>query len=194
MVPLKDLSLIKDLKQGKAAAFEQLVLEYQDRVINTCYGFVQNTEDAEDIAQEVFIEVYRSVTKFREDSKIFTWIYQIAVRKSLDFVRKKNRKKRFSSLKRIAGFETIEDKVKSSAFDPQESLENKERRRILMQAVEQLPENQKVAFTLSKYEGLAYKEIAEVMESSLSSVESLLFRANKNLRKKLGSYYRKNKI
>ncbi len=191
---LEESVLIKELQKGTASAFESLVKKYQDRVINTSFGFVQNTQDAEDVAQEVFIEVYKSVQDFRVDSKIYTWIYQIAVRKSLDFLRKKKRKKRFSSIKRFVGMDIVESTVESSNYDPQESLENKERRKVLMDAVDRLPENQKIAFTLSKYEDLSYKEIAEVMSASIPSVESLLFRAKKNLKKDLEKVYRNKMI
>lgn len=190
---MEESTLIQNLKTGQPAAFEKLVTSYQDRVINTCFGFLQNMEDAEDTAQEVFIEVYKSIDSFRADSKVFTWIYQIAVRKSLDFLRKKKRLKRFGTLKRIIGLEVLNNTPSKSIYGPEESLENKERRQILMQAVEKLPENQKIAFTLSKYEDLSYKEIAAVMDTTVSSVESLLFRAKKNLQKSLEKFY-KNKI
>ena len=84
--------LLKHLIQGDAEAFDLLITEYQDRVVSTCARFVHNREDAEDVAQDVFLEVYQSVDGFRGQSRLSTWIYRIAVTKSLDFVRKMKQK------------------------------------------------------------------------------------------------------
>lgn len=182
--------LIKDLKEGQADAFKRLVEGYKDKLINICYGFVHNKEDAEDITQDVFIEVYKSVAYFRGDAKLSTWLYRISVNKSLDFIRKKKRKKRFAKLQNFLGTEgvtdTIPDRDKSN---PYTIIENQERVEILNEAIDTLTVNQKIVFTLGKSEGLKNKEIAEMMGTSLSSVESLMHRAKENLRKKLYNYY-----
>ena len=188
---MKDKELINELKTGNADAFKVLVEEYQNKIINICFGFVHNREDAEDISQEVFMEVYNSITHFRGDSKLSTWLYRISVNKSLDFIRKKNRKKRFAKFQNLLGFErTIEEMPESKLTNPHTILENKERVQILNETVEKLPQNQKMVFILSKYEGFKNKEIAKVMNTSLSSVESLMHRAKKNLKIKLYDYYK----
>ena len=187
---MNDLSFVTAVKNNEPEAFRKLVLAHQDMVVNTCFGMVQNLADAEDVAQEVFIEVYRSIHKFREDSKLSTWLYRIAVNKSIDFLRKKKRKSWIGSIQGMFGSEEkvleIEDRRQKT---PQEYLENEERKEVLQQAIDTLPQNQKTAFTLNKYENLSYKEIAAVMEVSLSSVESLMHRAKKNLKKRLQDYY-----
>jgi len=184
---------IKKLKSGDETAFKDCVESHKDRVLNTCYRFVQNSGDAEDLAQEVFIEVYRSIPKFREDAQLSTWIYLIAVNKSLDFVRKKQRKKRFAFVLSLAGFGDDEKELELPApANPHIDLEQKERIQILNQAIDLLPENQKVAITLSKYEGFSNKEIAEIMDTSVSAVESLVHRAKNNLHKKLYQFYEKH--
>ncbi|WP_235670335.1 MULTISPECIES: RNA polymerase sigma factor [Prosthecochloris] len=160
-------------------------------VINTCYRFVLNREDAEDIAQEVFIEAYRSLQKFRGDSKISTWLYRIAVTKSLDHLRRKKRKKRFSSLKRIIGQEDpIQEIQLTNGNTPAEELLEKERLDILQHALDALPENQKIAFLLSKNDGYSNQEIAELMQTTVPAVESLVHRAKKNLQGKLEKIYK----
>ncbi len=172
--------------------FSTIVAEHQDMVLNTCYRFVLNREDAEDIAQEVFLEAYRSLERFRQESKLSTWIYRIAVTKSLDHLRKKKRKKRFSSLKRIIGVnDPVEEITLPSQETPADVLAGNERTDILQSALDSLPENQKTAFLLSKYDGYSNQEIAEVLETTVSAVESLVHRAKKNLQKKLEKYYRK---
>lgn len=190
---MSDTEIINQLRQGNEAAFRMLVEHYQKMVVNTCFGMVHNREDAEDIAQDVFVEVYRSIQNFRADAKLSTWLYRIAVNRSLNYIRD-NKKHRW--------FQSFENEVEtknrqllqiesSEADQPAFELENKQRATILHEAIRTLPENQKVAFTLSKYEELSYQEIAEVMELSVSSVESLLFRAKKNLQKKLYTCYKK---
>ncbi len=187
--------LILQLREGNEKAFGYLVENYQDRVYNTCLGVLHNAEDAEDIAQEVFVEVHRAVQSFKAESKLSTWIYRICVTKSLDHLRGKKRKKRFAFVKSIFGegdngprFE-IPDYV-----HPGVQLENKERAAYLFKAIEELPENQRIAFTLNKIECLSYQEVSEITGMSVSAVESLLFRAKQNLKKILMDYYEENEI
>lgn len=161
-------------------------------VYNASLGILQNTTDAEDLTQEVFIQVFHSVKEFKGDCKFSTWLYRITVTKSLDFLRAKKRKKRFGFMQSLFGEESNEPLVEQVTFvHPGVQLENKERATILFKAINELPENQKIAFTLNKVEGLSYREIAEVMQISVSSIESLLFRARSNLQKYLGDYYKK---
>ncbi|HLF34034.1 MAG TPA: sigma-70 family RNA polymerase sigma factor, partial [Cyclobacteriaceae bacterium] len=98
---VSDSQFVGLLRRGDEQAFRQLVEEYQDKVYNTCLGFVRNEEEADDLAQEVFVEVFSSVQSFRGDSKLSTWIYRIAVTKSLELIRSKKRKKRFAVLKSV---------------------------------------------------------------------------------------------
>jgi RNA polymerase sigma factor (sigma-70 family) len=121
-----------------------------------------------------------------------SWIYRIAVSKSLEFIRKQKRKKRFAFLQSLTGAENISSD-KNTFYHPGIRIENKELAAILFKAIDKLPENQKAAFVLNKVEDLSYAEIAEVMKLSLSSIESLLFRAKQNLQKLLSDYYEQNK-
>ena len=190
---MDESELINEVKAGKAAAFKTLVEQYQDRVINTCYGFVRDKEDARDVAQDVFIEIYQSLENFREEAKLSTWIYRISVTKSLDFLRRKNRKKRMGQFKRLFSIDDIAERLEQpSGSNPDIDAEKMERDRILQQAIDRLPENQKIAITLSKYEGFSNKEISEIMNTSISSVESLIHRAKVNLKKKLYRHYDKH--
>jgi RNA polymerase sigma-70 factor (ECF subfamily) len=182
--------LVSLLKAGDIDAFRSLVDQHQNRVLNICYGFFKNKQDAEDAAQEVFIEVFRSVANFREDAKLSTWIYRIAVTKSLDLIRKKNRKRRLSSVQKGLGMYTEIERIPSPELNgPESRMESRERAHILKQAVDSLATKQKVAITLSKYEGFSNIEIAEIMAMSVPAVEALIQRAKANLRKKLYRYY-----
>ena len=175
--------LVAQLKKGDEAAFKHIVDTYQNMVYNTCLGIVKSEEDAEDLAQEVFVQVYQSIGSFKGESKFSTWLYRIATTKSLDHERKKKRKKRFGFVKSIFG-EDAQVEVNPPDFNhPGVVLDKKENAAILFRAVEKLPENQKIAFVLSKVEGLSYQEISDIMQTSVSAIESLLHRAKNNLKK-----------
>jgi RNA polymerase sigma factor (sigma-70 family) len=184
--------LIK-LREGDEKSFRELVGRFRDRVYNTALGLLQHPENAEDVTQEVFVEVFRSVGRFKGESAISTWIYRITVQKSLEHIRNSRRKKRSGILLSLFG---KEDQVSIQAdkpfFHPGIRLENKERASILFHAISQLPLNQQTVFTLQKVEGLSQTEIAAILKTSVSSVESLMFRARQNLRTMLSDYYEKN--
>lgn len=189
---MNELELIQQLRAGDELAFKSLVANYQDMVYNTALGIVQNSEDAEDVAQEVFIQVYRSIDQFKGDARLSTWIYRITTTKALDHIRSRRRKKRFAFITSLFG---PNDELVHEPVDfqhPGVALDRKEQAALLFRMIEQLPENQKVAFTLHKTEDLSYQEIAEVMKLSVSAVESLLFRARQNLRKLLEKHYQQN--
>ena len=185
----EEKDLIESLKAGDGAAFRQVVETFKDKVYNSAIGIVQNEEDAEDIAQEVFIAVHRSIHSFKGDSSLSTWIYRITLTRSLDHLRKQKRQKRWAIVKRI--FQGEEEKISAHSFHhPGVQLENKEKAAVLFSALSKLPETQRAAFTLHHVEELSHKEISEVMNVTTGAVESLLHRAKQNLRKHLSDYYK----
>ena len=190
---MTDWTLIEQLKQGDEAAFKTIVNTWQNMVYNTALGILQNAEDAEDVAQETFIQVYESIHSFRGDAKFSTWLYRITITKAMDHIRKKKRKKRFAVIQNLFGFNNEPVYELPDFHHPGVTLDNKETAAILMKAVKDLPSNQQVAFTLHKIEGLSYQEVSDVMETSVSSVESLMHRAKNNLKKLLEGYYKEQK-
>ena len=181
-----DEDLIDRLIGGEGGAFEELVNLYQVKVISTCYKFVRDKLDAQDVAQEVFIEIHRSIPKFRRDSKLSTWIYRIAVSKSLDFLRKKNRKKRYGKFKSLFDPDVKNRKSTSNLLEnPEMLLESNEKIKLLQEALDTLPKNQRVAITLSKVENFSNPEIAEIIGTTVSAVDSLIHRGKKALQKEL---------
>lgn len=185
--------LVERLKKGNESAFSELLDEFQQKVFHTCLSFVPNKEDAEDVAQEVFLEVYRSVHKFKGNSKLSTWIYKITTNKCLEFIRKKSAKKRFAFMQSITGNEVPLDKTNFfTEFNHLGILlENKEKTETIYRAINSLPDSQRVVFTLAKLDGKSYQEIVEITGKSLSSVESIMFRAKKGLQKKVENFYKK---
>jgi RNA polymerase sigma factor (sigma-70 family) len=185
---LHEPELIAGLKQGREEAFERLILLFRDRIYNTSLSFIQNREDAEEITQDVFISVYERIHTFRNDASLGTWLYRIAVTRSLELIRKQNRKKRKVLNRFFGGQGAMEEQP--DFYHPGVATERKEDAAILFKAIRQLPAQQQTAFLLRKTENLSQQEIASVMKTSASAVESLLQRARSNLKKILESYYK----
>jgi RNA polymerase sigma factor (sigma-70 family) len=170
------------------AAFKAFIKEHQERVYNIILNRVQNAEDAEEITQDVFIAVFNKPEAFRGESTISTWLYRIAINKCIDHLRKKQSRKRWS-FTGLFSSATDEGNEPKEFNHPGVVSENKEKAVILFKAMKQLSANQHTAWVLSEMENMSYKEIGEVMNVSVSSVESLLFRARQNLKKILSGMY-----
>ncbi|WP_421764363.1 RNA polymerase sigma factor [Ekhidna sp.] len=187
---IDDKSCLHSISQGNEEALEQLYNNYCDRVFNTLISYTKNEEDAEELLQDVFVSIYNTATSFKFNSSVSTWIYRIAVNKSLDFLRKKNSQKRSGIFTSLYVKHSSEVKHETPDFDhPGVKLENKEDAQQLFKAIDSLSENQKTAFILTQVEGLPQKEVAEIMKQSRKSVESLVQRAKTSLRKELEKLY-----
>ncbi len=171
--------MIEAILKGDQKAFKLLVDTYQLMVVNTCYSFVHDRDEAEDIAQDVFVQVFESLGRFRFESKLSTWLYRIAVNRSINHCKSP----RGRAIKIDIDSWKQQEVAQSVEMPQQQILEEQEQIELLHKAIDKLPENQRTALILNKYEELSYKEIADVMGVSLSSVESLIFRAKNNLEK-----------
>lgn len=187
-----EAELIDRLRKGDESAFRQVVESRKDLVYNTVLGLLQHPEDAEDVAQDVFIKMYESIHQFKGESAFSTWLYRIAVTKALEWIRSRKRKKRFAFITGLLGDNNELRYDPPDFHHPGVQLDNKERASRLFRSIAKLPDNQRVAFTLHKVEGIPYQEIAAIMELSVSAIESLIHRAKNNLRKDLEDYYKKN--
>ncbi|MCJ8163479.1 RNA polymerase sigma factor [Pontibacter sp. E15-1] len=169
------------------AEFESIYSEYKSLVFNVCLHYVLNREDAQDLAQEVFVKIYHHLGQYdSETAYLKTWIYRIAINQSLDFLKAKKRKKRFgfiTSLFHPESNELAHDVAKVS--HPGVPLEEQESMEELLQIIYALPEKQKTAIILAKIEDRPQKEVAEIMHTSVKAVESLLQRAKQTIEKKL---------
>ncbi len=189
---LDENDLINGVLNGDESAFKMLYSKYVDIVFNTSLNLLQHKQEAEDNTQEVFIEIYKSIGKFKQEASLKTWVYKITLNKCYDHLKKQKSKKRFAFVTSLfnSDNELIHD---APHFNhPGIALENKEHAAALFFAIKQIPQNQQTAFTLSKIEGLSNQEIAIIMDNTVPSVESLLFRANKNLKNSLLGYYKNN--
>lgn len=156
-------------------------MHFKDKVYNTAIGYVHNVEEAEEITQDVFVTIYNKAHTFKGKAKVSTWIYRMTVYKSLNVLEK--RKRIPQSSQEIQSYHNV------NFNHPGILLENKEHAQILFQQIDKLAEKQKTAFVLTFVDGLPQKEVADIMETSVKAVESLLQRAKNNLKKKLVSIY-----
>lgn len=178
-------SLFFKMEFEKRKVFEEIYHTNKNLVFNLALQYVQNKEDAEEITQDVFVSAYQSLDSFQYEAKMSTWLYRITIHKALDFIKAKNRKKRFALLRSIFGIQN-ELEIDTPVFDhPGVSLEQKEGFEQLFKHINSLPDNQKTALILSKIEEKSQIEIAEIMQLSPKAVESLVQRAKVNLLKKL---------
>jgi RNA polymerase sigma-70 factor (ECF subfamily) len=178
--------LVKELHGRNPAAFKELFDSYSTLVYNVAHRMLQDKRDAEDVTQEVFLEAYKSLTNFRAESQLSTWLYRIAVNRSLNHQRKK-KLHRWLAL----DFDTTENSVDklrlhgANEDGPDAVMEKKDIERIVQGAINSLPDRQRTALLLHRYEELSYDDIAGVMGVTIASVESLLHRAKQSLARKL---------
>jgi RNA polymerase sigma-70 factor (ECF subfamily) len=184
-----DVVLMLKFKQGDKSAFSGLLDKYHRPVINIIYRMIGDSHAADDLAQEVFMRVYNSSRNYQPTAKFSTWIYRIAMNLCLNELRR--RKKRIFSLDENIPTQEGEVKIEIAEKDkdlPRDELAKKELQDIVKKAIESLPENQRMAVLLRRYENLSYEEIAKTMNCSVSAVKSLLNRAKESLKEKLRPY------
>jgi RNA polymerase sigma-70 factor (ECF subfamily) len=186
---MTDIEIIRLILQGEKEKYRLLMEKYQPLVFRTCLGFVHNKDDSDDLTQEVFIQAYQSLSSFKGEAAFSTWLYRIAVNASLNRMRKGKKKSILQYFKSIPGAEKDLQYqfIYEAPENPEEILISKEYSEWLRVALDSLPENQRTAIILSKYDDLPQKEIAEIMGISEGAVEALLQRAKKNLREKLSA-------
>lgn len=190
---MTDKELVAGIVSGNQMCFKQLVDRYQPLVLNTCNSFLYNKSNAEDITQEVFIEVFISINKFKREAKLSTWLYRISVNKSLNYIRDNKKRSIVKSIENFfSGDRNTEIQIADddSQFSDVQDIQQ-EKIELLQKSIKSLSENQRIAFTLHKFENLSYLQISEVMHLSLSSVEGLIHRAKVNVQKKILKFYKK---
>ncbi len=181
-----DVHLMLEFQGGDKASFEALMHKYYPRLLNFIYRFVGNAELAEDLTQEVFLKVYRAAAGYRPESKFQTWVYTIAKNISLNELRHHRK----TPLSIDEPFQSEDGPVERQVEDTQtpradEQMLHAETAAAVRAAIDSLPENQRMAVILRRYEQFSYEEIAQTMRMSGKAVKSLLSRAKENLKNKL---------
>ena len=175
--------------------FDALVIKYEKKIFNVIYRFLGDYEEATDLTQETFISAFRHYERFRGDSKVFTWLYQIARNLCINRVRQRDRQRslRIESLDQPRDSdedERLTREVADWSLAPQTILEEKELRQRILAAIESLPPEYKEVIMLREFENLTYNEIVEATGLTLENVKTRLSRARGMLRRKLLPYYR----
>ena len=185
-----DAGLVAALQGGSEAAFRTLVERYQARIYRTVFSLLRNAEEAEDVAQEVFVEVYQTIDRFRGEASLSTWLYRLATSRALKNLRRARAKKRFAYFTSLLGFDNELLHEPPDHAHPLTLLEGQQQLQMLLAHLARLPDQQQVAFSLRHEQELSYEQIAAVLGTTVAAVESLLFRARQTLRKHIQPSFR----
>lgn len=172
-----DLEFVRAYKGGDIRGFNEIVRKYQQQVYWVIRKMVPSHDDADDITQEVFIKVHSALKDFKEESNLFTWLYRIATNYAINHIRK-------VKVKNTVSFEIITDQITSDEKEGGEALDEEKRRKILEQAIETLPPQQRAVFNMRYYDELQYEEIARILERSVGGIKANYFHAVR----KIGEY------
>lgn len=184
MVVDSDLDLMLRVRQGDAGSFDELLRRYRTPLVKYFCRLVRDQALAEDLAQEAFLRVYKARHRYRPDARFTTWLYRIATNLALNAIRDVKGRPRQDANNSGEGGENTFEFVDPRATAEQELIET-DRGRLIREAIEALPENQRAAVILHKYQDVDYRQIAKVLKVSESAVKSLLFRAYETLRMRL---------
>ncbi|MGE0560753.1 MAG: RNA polymerase sigma factor [Flavobacteriales bacterium] len=165
--------------------FQEIYTAHKSMVYNLVLQYTQNTEDAEEITQDVFLKIYNNLESFKKESELKTWVYRITINQALDFLKAKKNRNRWSIFSAFSSDEKITSIGVTNFNHPGVELEQKEALAFIFTCIDKLPENQKTVIILLKIEQLSQAESAEVMQLSSKAIESLFQRAKKNLEKLL---------
>lgn len=169
-----DAELISNYKNGDISGYNEIVLKYQQQVYWVIRKMVNSHDDADDLTQEVFIKVYSALKDFREESNLFTWLYRIATNYSLNHIRK-------VKVRNTVSFEVIKESVESYEKKSDEAIDEVTRRKLLLEAIETLPAQQRAVFNMRYYDELSYEEISNILNKSVGGIKANYFHAVKKL-------------
>ena len=173
-----DFEVIQRVLAGETAAFDRLVAQYRQEVYRLAFRMTRNAEDAKDLAQETFIQAYRSLGTFRGHSRFYTWLYRIAVNLCLNHLKASARQDPTEA----------DEQLPDSRADSLSVLLKDERDRALTEAIKTLPPQQKATLTLRVHQGLGHKEIAEILECSEGTAKANYFHAVRALQRRLAAF------
>ena len=180
--------LLHKAKAGDIGAFEELIDAYQKKVFNLAFRIIGNYDDAADLAQETFVRIFKAISKFKEESSFSTWIYRITTNVCLDEIRKRKNKKILSLDEDIHMDDgDMKRQVESDEIGPEQNAEREEVRKIVNDAINMLPEDQRVVITLRDIDGMSYEEISETLKCPGGTVKSRINRARVALKNILSS-------
>lgn len=181
---LTDQMLVKRVQAGDKTAFDLLVKRYQHKIIGLVGRYVNDQSESLDVAQEAFIKAYRAIDSFRGDSAFYTWLYRIAINTAKNYRVARSRRPPDTDID-VDAYAVESEADLRDIETPENSLYRDELFEVMTQAIEQLPEELRVALTLRELEGMSYEEISSVMDCPIGTVRSRIFRAREAVDKEL---------
>ena len=180
-----DQELVLRVQQGDKSAFDLLVIKYQHKIIQLVNRYVKDHSEAQDVAQETFIKAYRALGGFRGDSAFYTWLYRIAINTAKNYLVSRSRRNSDYQID-IDDAEACENAPQLQGMEtPERLLLNEEIIETIKSAIDNLPEEMRIAIMLREFEGMSYEEIAEAMDCPVGTVRSRIFRAREAIDNKL---------
>ncbi|MBE9503200.1 MAG: sigma-70 family RNA polymerase sigma factor [Proteobacteria bacterium] len=181
-----DTYLVKRSQDGDNKSFELLIIKYQSRIFNVIFRVVRDRDAVEDLAQETFLNAFKSIKRFKGGSSFYTWIYRIAVNVSINYISK--RKKAVFVDEGVMETEAVTDRVSTAGDSPEMSMQGREFATATSRAIEKIPADIRTAIILREYEGLSYQEISDATDSPIGTVRSRIFRGRAMLKEMLQDY------
>jgi RNA polymerase sigma-70 factor (ECF subfamily) len=188
MVDADEQALLERIRNGDDSGFEQIVKMHTGKIIGLAWRLVGNREEAEDLAQEAFLRLHRSLPEFRGESRISTWLYRTTTRLAIDHLRRERIKRKLFFFRPDDETPDPTDLARDTRNDPGRDLVNREAMKSLRRSLGKLSSRQQVIFTLRHYEGLSLKEIAEHLDLEIGTVKAHLHRAVTQMRRDLAEY------
>lgn len=180
---VSDLELIEKFGNGDEKAFEQLIIRYERKIYSICIYFLKNREDAEDAAQEIILKLYKKLGSFRKESAFSTWMNYVASNTCRDYLRKRKRNQVLYLDEDIRTDESsISRELPSEEDTPEECMEKKELGVLMQEALFKLKDDHKEILLMREYQELSYEEISEILEISVGTVKSRIYRARQDLK------------
>lgn len=181
-----ETKIMAEVAEGNLSAFRTLVELHHKSLISFIARFTGDRDSAEDIAQEVFLRVFKAAKDYKPQAKFKTWLFTIATNLCLNEIRGNKSRPKFVDLSDL--HEQEYPIVAPETFSPQKAVENRELSTVVRKAIQSLPENQRIAILLRQYNDFSYSEISKIMGLSISAIESLVQRARQSLKKSLSPY------
>lgn len=184
---IADKQLVARVQRGDKKAFDLLVLKYQHKIVGLVSRYLRDQDEVLDVTQEAFIKAYRALPRFRGDSQFYTWLYRIAINTAKNYLVSRSRRPPDTDIDVAEGEFQDNSAVLRDIENPENVLATAQLEKVIYRAIEDLPDELKVAVTLREFEGLSYEEIAEVMDCPVGTVRSRIFRARESIEKKIAA-------